>query len=54
MYYINTKRDYEVETVDEFEDKKEAYEMCWEYQVSDGSTEYYVSQRCTKDWEESQ
>ena len=50
MYYINFKYDGEVETCDEFEDKKEAYKMLAEYQMVSGG--YYLSQRCTNDWRE--
>ena len=50
MLYINIKNDGQVETVDEFETRKEAREMRKEYQLSDSSNIYYISSRCTNDW----
>ena len=48
MYYINIKTSYGTETVDEFESKKEAREMLFEYNYGGGT--YYISTRCTRDW----
>ena len=50
--YINMRHDGEVETVDEFETRKEARKMCAEYNSCDRYHEYYVSSRSTKDWRE--
>jgi hypothetical protein len=50
MKYIQRKDSYSLETVDEFETKKEAREMLKEYRMSDRSAEYYISQRACKDW----
>jgi len=54
MRYINRKDHHtgQLETVDEFETYREASAMCREYQLSDTSAEYYVSQRCCNDWRE--
>ena len=50
MTYINIKNNNEVETVDEFETRKEALKMVREYNTSDSYNNYYVSSRCTKEW----
>jgi hypothetical protein len=50
--YINIKNNGEVETVDEFETRKEAVLMVNEYQYSDLSNHYYLSQRSTNEWKE--
>ena len=50
MIYINIKNYDGVETVDEFETYKEAKQMLGEYQLSDASNSYYLSQRSTKEW----
>lgn len=54
-FYIN-RRDHEsrqLETVDEFDSRKEARAMLTEYQISDHGAEYYISTRCTRDWRET-
>ena len=48
--YIQRKGEYQLETVDEFETRKEAREMVAEYRMSDPNAHYYLSQRCCKDW----
>ena len=50
MVYIQRKDSNGVETVDEFETRKEARAMVIEYRISDYSAEYYLSQRACKDW----
>lgn len=52
MKYIQRKdREYKtLETIDEFETHKEAKAMLKEYQISDNSAEYYISQRACKEW----
>ncbi len=50
MNYIQRKDQYQLETVDEFKTRKEAKAMLAEYQLSDHSAEYYISQRACKDW----
>jgi len=50
MNYIQRKGDNQLETVDQFETRKEARAMLTEYQISDRSAEYYISQRPCKDW----
>lgn len=52
MYYIQ-RRDSTfktLETVDEFDTKKEALEMLKEYQLYSNSVRYYISTRACKDW----
>ena len=53
MVYIQRKGDGYLETVDEFETKKEAREMLKEYRVSDPTAFFYISSRACKDWRES-
>lgn len=53
MVYINAKYNKVVETVDHFDTWKEARAALPEYQMSDKTTEYYISPRCTKEWAES-
>ena len=50
MKYINIKSVYGVETIDEFETLKEARLMLKEYRMI--YSEVWISQRCTKDWNE--
>jgi hypothetical protein len=52
MIYIQRKGKGYLETVDQFETRKEALAMLKEYQSSDGTGEYYLSQRACKDWRE--
>ena len=49
MIYIQRKDTY-LETVDQFETRKEARAMLKEYQLSDRSAWYYLSSRPCKDW----
>ena len=52
--YINTRDQYNhVETVDEFETRKEGRAMLAEYQLSAPSMGYYLSSRSSFDWRES-
>lgn len=51
MYYINTKFNGQVETIDQFSDKNEAYAMAREYTLAYGQ-HCYVSKRSTKEWKE--
>jgi len=50
MIYIQRKDENGLETVDEFETRKEAREMLREYQMSDRSASYYTSSRACKAW----
>ena len=50
MYYIQRKEGRELETVDEFETRKEAREMLAEYQMADPTAIHYISTRACKDW----
>lgn len=50
MIYIQRKDNKGLETVDEFETRKEAQAMLKEYQLSDRYGYYYLSSRCCKDW----
>jgi hypothetical protein len=54
MYYINIKKGREVETIDEFETRKEANQMLSEYLLAYRGMGYdvYLSTRKTIDWEE--
>lgn len=54
MFYINYKDMYNgsTETVDEFENRREANEAVREYRVSDKFGNYWVSTRSTKEWRE--
>lgn len=52
MSYIQRKGYGQLETVDEFETRKEAREMLKEYQMSDPSASYYISSRPCKDWKD--
>lgn len=50
MYYIQRKEGKELETVDQFDTRKEARDMVKEYQMSDTSARYYISTRACKHW----
>lgn len=50
MTYINVKTSQGVETVDQFESRKEAGIVLKEYQMSDPHNHYYLSERSTKAW----
>jgi hypothetical protein len=50
MIYIQRKDSNGLETVDEFETRKEARLMLKEYQLSDPYGSYYLSSRCCKAW----
>lgn len=49
-YYMQRKDGRNLETVDEFETRKEARAMLAEYRLSDRSADYYISTRPCKDW----
>lgn len=50
--YVNAKYNRETETVDEFDNMKEAREMLREYRMSSPGTKFWLSQRATKEWME--
>jgi len=50
MVYVQRKGNGYLETVDEFETRKEAVAMIKEYRLSDPSATYYLSRRCCKAW----
>ena len=50
MNYINLKTSGTVETIDEFETRKEANRMLIEYRVAFGPCDLYVSSRCDNTW----
>lgn len=52
MIYIQRKDSNGLETVDEFETRKEAVAMVKEYRMSDNSASYYLSSRPCKDWKD--
>lgn len=49
-YYIQRKQGRQLETVDEFANKREATKMRAEYQLSDPIGTYYISTRCCANW----
>lgn len=53
MTYIQRRCSFSnlLETVDEFETRKEAVAMLKEYRMADPYGTYYLSQRCCKEWE---
>ena len=54
MRYIQRKSyDGNLETVDEFESRKEAINNLKEYRIWDTSAFYYISQKPCRDWQES-
>ena len=50
MIYIQRKDSRCLETVDEFETRKEARAMLAEYRMADTYAHYYLSSRPCKDW----
>lgn len=52
MTYIQRKDRFGLETVDQFETRKEAKAMIKEYRLADYSADYYLSSRCCKEWRE--
>ena len=48
--YIQRKDSGQLETVDEFDTRKEARAMLAEYQMADPSASYYLSSRPCKGW----
>ena len=52
--YINYRAYGEVETIDEFETRKEARAMLTEYQMAFTEGRLYLSQRPTKQWKDPQ
>lgn len=51
MYYINCKEHGVVETIDQFESRKEARLMLREYAIAfQGYGNCYISTRSTKEW----
>jgi len=52
-YYIQRREDPRtVETIDEFEDSKEAYRVAREYNLSDPTARHYVTRVACKAWRE--
>ena len=54
MVYVQRKDSRYLETVDEFETRKEARAMVKEYRLSDPSADYYLSSRACRDWNKSE
>lgn len=50
MKYIQRKDGSQLETVDEFETRKEARAMLTEYRMADPTAEHYISSRPCNDW----
>jgi hypothetical protein len=53
-YFIQRKDGLQLETVDEFETRKEAVAMQKEYALSDSAAVYYVSTRACRGWTEEE
>jgi hypothetical protein len=53
MFYIQLRGSHGLETVDEFETRKEARAMLREYQMLSGG-QYYMSSRACKEWRASE
>ena len=53
MNYIQRRDAYQLETVDEFESRREANAMLLNYQMSDPSATYYISSRSCTAWREA-
>ena len=47
--YINMKSSYGIETVDEFNTRREAFKILKEYRMADNTQYYYLSQRATNE-----
>ena len=52
--YIQRRGDGYLETIDEFDTRKEAGKMIWEYRMSDPYAEYYLSSRPCKEWTQAE
>lgn len=52
IVYIQRFGQGQLETVDQFESRKEAREMLFEYRMADYSASYYLSSRPCKNWKE--
>jgi hypothetical protein len=52
MTYIQRRGQGYLETVDEFETRREARLMLAEYRLADPSAHYYLSSRPCKNWRE--
>ena len=51
--YIQRRGNGYLETVDEFDTRKEADAMLLEYRLSDASADYYTSSRACDNWKEA-
>lgn len=49
-WYIQRKGDGQLETVDQFDTRKDALETVKEYRISDRSAGFYISRRACKGW----
>jgi hypothetical protein len=54
MHYIQRKDEHGLETVDEFDTRREARAMCSEYQIADPYARYYISSRACKAWRDKE
>ena len=52
MFYIQRKDSHSLETVDQFDTRKEAHLMLTEYQMADPTASHYVSARPCNAWRE--
>jgi hypothetical protein len=53
MIYIQRKDAYQLETIDQYETRREAMAMLKEYRLGDNSASYYLSSRACKEWREA-
>ena len=49
-FYIQRRDGNQLETVDEFDTRKEARAMLAEYRMADPTAHHYISTRCCKSW----
>ena len=54
MFYIQRKDARQLETVDQFDSRREALDMVREYRMADHSANYYISSRACKEWADSE
>lgn len=52
MRYIQMQSSWGLETVDEFETRREAIAMLKEYRMADTTAHFYISTRACKAWRE--
>lgn len=53
MFYIQRRSGRDLETIDQFETRKEATDACHEYNLADKSAYHYVSRSACKAYKQS-